>query len=331
MKGDNHQKIKLLKLMELLQQETDENHPITTSEICRRLGEMGISCERRTVGKDMKLLRQQGYEIMSELKGHENSYWIADRSFELPELKILMDAVQAAIFIPEDKTEQLVTKIAALGGSHKAELLQGNIIRFNTRKHTNHSIFYNIQAIEEAIQQKKKVSFRYFDLDENLEKAYRMEGGRYHAEPVSLIYDDNNYYMLSFSKKYGHMINYRVDHMDQVGVEDEAISEEAMNRINSAEALIEEGFRMYLGETKAVTLQFHDKVIGWLYDKFGEKLQIWRIGPNLCETQVNVQISPPFWSWLFMMQDDLTLVGPVDVIDEYKAHLKSAAGKYDSK
>ena len=139
MKGDNHQKIKLLKLMELLQQETDENHPITTSEICRRLGEMGISCERRTVGKDMKLLRQQGYEIMSELKGHENSYWIADRSFELPELKILMDAVQAAIFIPEDKTEQLVTKIAVLGGSHKAELLQGNIIRFNTRKHTNHS------------------------------------------------------------------------------------------------------------------------------------------------------------------------------------------------
>ena len=88
---------------------------------------------------------------------------------------------------------------------------------------------------------------------------------------------------------------------------------------------------MYLGETKAVTLQFHDRVIGWLYDKFGEKLQIRRIGPNLCETQVNVQISPPFWSWLFMMQDDLTLVGSVEAIDEYKSHLESAMGKYDSK
>ena len=98
MKNDNCQKIKLLKLMELLRQETDEKHPITTSEICRRLGEMGISCERRTVGKDMRVLREQGFEIMSELKGHENSYWVSDRSFELPELKILMDAVQAALF-----------------------------------------------------------------------------------------------------------------------------------------------------------------------------------------------------------------------------------------
>ena len=115
---------------------------------------------------------------MSELKGHENSYWISDRSFELPELKILMDAVHAALFIPEEKSDELVSKIAALGGSHQAELLRGNIIRYNTRKHSNQSVFYNVQAIEEAIQQKRRISFRYYELDENLEKVYRMEGGR---------------------------------------------------------------------------------------------------------------------------------------------------------
>lgn len=208
MTKDNCQKIKLLKLMELLRQETDENHPITTSEICRRLGEMGISCERRTVGKDMKVLRRQGFEIMSELKGHENSYWIADRSFELPELRILMDAVQAARFIPEDKTEQLLEKIAALGGTHQAELLQGNLVRFNTRKHSNHSIFYNVQAIEDALQDKKRLSFRYYDLNENLEKVYRMDGGRYVTDPVALIYDDNNYYMICYSAKYAHTVTY---------------------------------------------------------------------------------------------------------------------------
>ena len=328
MKKDNCQKIKLLKLMELLRQETDEDHPITTSEICQRLGEMGISCERRTVGKDMKVLREQGFEIMSELKGHENSYWISDRSFELPELKILMDAVQAALFIPEDKTRQLVAKIAALGGSHQAELLQGNIVRFNMRKHSNHSIFYNVQAIEEAIRQKNKLSFRYYDLDENLEKVYRMEGGRYHAEPVSLIYEDNNYYMLSYSRKYAHLILYRVDRMDQVRVEAEPLSDEAVNKIESTGSLVESAFRMYQGETQTVILQFHDSVIGLLYDKFGESLEIRRIGDRLCETQVEVQLSPPFWGWLFMLRDNLTLIGPEDVIKAFRAHLEAVDEKY---
>lgn len=323
MKSDNCQKIKLLKLMELLRQETDENHPITTSEICRRLGEMGISCERRTVGKDMKVLREQGFEIMSELKGHENSYWVSDRSFELPELKILMDAVQAALFIPADKTEELIAKIAALGGSHQAELLQSNLVRFNTRKHSNRSVFYNVQAIEDALQGNKKLSFRYFDLNENLEKVYRMDGGRYLTEPVTLIYDDNNYYMVSFSKKYGHLVSYRVDRMDQVRSEDIPICEEALAAAENSSALVEQAFRMFRGEPREITLQFRDKMIGLMYDKFGEDLRITRLDHQLCEARVTVQISPPFWSWLFMLSGDLRLIGPSDLVEEYKTQLET--------
>lgn len=324
MKNDNCQKIKLLKLMELLRQETDENHPITTSEICRRLGEMGISCERRTVGKDMKVLREQGFEIMSELKGHENSYWISDRSFELPELKILMDAVQAALFIPADKTEELIAKIAALGGSHQAELLKSNLVRFNTRKHSNRVIFYSVQAIEDALQAKKKLSFRYFDLNENLERVYRMDGGRYMTEPVALIYDDNNYYMTSYSVKYQHMVNYRVDRMDQVRVEEEALSDEAQSQIGKSAEMVEKAFRMFRGEQRVVTLRFRDNMIGILYDKFGEELQIGRIDNKTCEATMTVQISPPFWSWLFMLSGDLRLIGPSDLVEEYKTQLQIA-------
>lgn len=258
MPNDNCQKIKLLKLMEMLRQDTDEDHPITTSEICRRLGEMGISCERRTVGKDIRLLREQGYEIMSELSGHENSYWIADRSFSLPELKILMDAVQAAKFIPADKTEELVAKIAALGGSHQSELLQGNLVRFCTRKHSNHSVFYNVQEIETAIQEKRTVSFRYFDLDENLARVYRFDGGRYHVEPLTLVYDDNNYYMLTYSAKYDHITPYRVDRMDQVRVEETPVSDLALDKKEAGTIAFEQAFRMYMGKTQSVTLEFID-------------------------------------------------------------------------
>jgi len=324
MKNDNCQKIKLLKLMELLRQETDEKHPITTSEICRRLGEMGISCERRTVGKDMRVLREQGFEIMSELKGHENSYWVSDRSFELPELKILMDAVQAALFIPEDKTEQLLEKIAALGGTHQAELLQGNLVRFNTRKHSNRSVFYNVQAIEDALQEKKKLSFRYFDLNENLEKVYRMDGGRYMAEPVALIYDDNNYYMTSYSAKYQHLVSYRVDRMDQVRMEEDMLSNEAQIQIQNSPKMVNQAFRMFRGERREVTLRFRDNMIGILYDKFGEELHITRIDSKTCEAAVTVQISPPFWSWLFMLSENMRLIAPDDLIEEYNGLLQKA-------
>lgn len=328
MKNENCQKIKLLRLMELLRQETDENHAITTSEICHRLGEMGISCERRTVGKDMKVLREQGFEIMSEMKGHENSYWIADRSFALPELKILMDAVQAALFIPKDKTDVLLEKIAALGGTHQAELLRGNLVRFNTRKHSNHAIFYNIQAIEEAVQAGRKISFRYFDRNENLEKVYRMDGGRYTADPIELIYDDNNYYMISYSTKYSHCVAYRVDRMDQVSVENELLSDAAKDLKENTSEMVEQAFRMFLGERRSVKLRFSDRLMGVLYDKFGEDLHIVRIDSRFCEASALVQISPPFWSWLFMFSGELQIVEPEDLVRQYAEKLRQAADAY---
>ena len=327
MPNDNCQKIKLLKLMEMLRQETDENHPMTTGEICRRLGEMGISCERRTVGKDIKVLRENGFEIMSELSGHENSYWISDRSFDLPELKILMDAVQAAHFIPEDKTEQLVAKIAALGGSHQAELLQGNIVQFNAHKHSNYSIFYNVQEIENAIQSNKRVSFRYFDLDENLTRVYRFDGGRYNTEPLMLVFEDNNYYLLTYSAKYDHITPYRMDRMDQVRVEEESISETALIKKEDGANAVEQAFRMYMGEMKTVTVRFCDRLIGVMYDKFGEELRVSRIDSDICEAEVDVQISPPFWGWLLQYPKDLVLIAPEDVREEYAKQLSAALEK----
>ena len=124
----NFQKIKLLKLMEMLRQETDEEHPLRTSEICKRLNALNITCDRRTLGKDITLLNSQGFEIMSAMRGHEKAYYIEDRSFSVPELKILIDAVQATGFITEKKSAELINKIAYLGGSHRAEILKRNMV-----------------------------------------------------------------------------------------------------------------------------------------------------------------------------------------------------------
>lgn len=216
MAQENFQKIKLLKLVELLRQETDEDHPMRTGAICNRLRAMNISCDRRTLHRDMKMLNAHGYEVMKELIDHEMAYYISDRSFSVPELKILVDAVQAASFITDKKSKELIDKVSDLGGSHRAQILKENIVRFNTRKHSNESIYYIVGYLEEAIQQNRKIIFRYFDLNENGDKVYRREGHHYVIEPIGLVFNEDNYYLVCYSAKHEGTANYRVDRMDSV-------------------------------------------------------------------------------------------------------------------
>ena len=157
MAEENYQKIKLLKIMEILRQETDEDHRMTKAELSARLESMNVSSSVRSLSRDIKLLNEQGYEIMERLMGHEKGYFVCDRSFSVPELKILIDAVQAASFVTEKKTGELVDKVAALGGSHRAGILKGNLVKFNTRKHRNETVYYTVGYLEDAIQRNKKI------------------------------------------------------------------------------------------------------------------------------------------------------------------------------
>lgn len=320
MAQDNNQKIKLLKLYEMLQQETDEQNPMTTSAIIKRLEASGTSCERRTLAKDIALLNEQGYEVMTRKVNRENGYFVEDRKFSVPELKILIDAVQAASFVTEKKTAELIDKIADLGGSHKADILKSNMVCFNTRKHSNESIFYNVGFLENAIQQQKKVIFYYYDLNENGEKVYRREHHHYVVDPIALVFNDDNYYLMVYSAKHNGTANYRVDRMDHVEVIDEAISEKALTLREDIDSYTEQAFKMYGGQLVDVVLEFDDKLIGVIYDKFGEDTKMIRAGDK-CISTVKVQISPVFWGWLFQFGRQMTVLSPEGVINEYKQRL----------
>lgn len=323
MAQDNRQKIKLLKLVELLQQETDENHPLTTTAIINCLMKMGISCERRTVSKDMALLNEEGIEVLWQWVGKEKGYYISDRSFSIPELKILIDAVQAASFITDKKTQALIDKIAFLGGSHQAELLKRNIVCFNTRKHSNESIYYNVDFLEEAIQKGKKISFCYFDLDEHGKKVYRRKGKEYILDPIALIFNEDNYYLVALNSKYERPANYRVDRMDQVSLLDEAESEKAIAYRHTLDGYTSQVFKMYGGELKNVTLHFSKELINAVYDKFGEETKMRCLGENRYATTVKVQLSPTFWGWLLQFGRNMKVVAPSSVIKAYKTQVES--------
>lgn len=318
MPQENCQKIKLLKLMEILRQETDEDHPLKTTAICEKLLTMNIKCDRRTLHLDMKLLNQQGYEVMSLLIDHERAYYIADRSFSVPELKILIDAVQAASFVTDKKTAELIDKIADLGGSNRAAILKDNIVHFNTRKHRNECIYYNVDTIEEAIHTDRKIIFRYFDIDENGERVYRRDGHHYVVEPVALVFNEDNYYLVTYSTRHEGTANYRVDRMDQVEIIDEDVTDKAKELRESVAGYTESVFKMYGGQPEDVTLQFDQKLMGAVYDKFGEGTKMLRINDTTCVAAVKAQISPTFWGWLFQFGGRMTINSPETLKEEYK-------------
>lgn len=322
MGSENGHKIKLLKLMELFRQETDEQHPMQATVVCEKLAERGVPCDRRTLSRDIKVLNDNGYEVMSTMIGHEKAYYVEDRSFAVPELKVLIDAVQAASFITEKKTAELIDKIADLGGSNRAQILKDNMVCFNTRKHSNESIYYNVGFLEEAIQRQKKVIFYYHDLNENGERVYRHKGHHYVVEPIALVFNEDNYYLVSYSSRHGSTSNYRVDRMSGVEIIDEDITDVAVSLREDVCEYTEQAFKMYRGEPVEVTLQFTEKLIGSVYDKFGEGIKMTRTDGDIITATVKVQIAPTFWGWLFQFGKNMKIVSLASVANSYREQIK---------
>ena len=328
--AENMQKIKLLKLYELLRNETDESHPISRRDLCNRLNELGISSNVRTLSKDIEVLQENGFEIMSYLKDKERFYYIPEHELSIPEIKILIDAVQAASFITEKKTAELVEKVAALAGSHSAELLKKNMVCFNTRKHTNEAVLYTVDSIEDAIIRKKKIAFNYFHLNEKAEREYVLtptgRKKRYYVEPVALVFNEDNYYLMGYMARHpGKTASYRIDRIDHIEVVEESIlSDEALEKIKSVADFTEQAFKMFSGELEEVVLQFDKSLVGPVFDKFGEQTIMTAIDEKTCEAHVHVQISPTFFGWLAQFGSKMYVSQPKEVNKQYEMHFQKS-------
>ena len=325
MARENYRKVKLIKLLDLLRQQTDPDHPMTNQQVCAAMDAMGIPCDRRIITQDVAVLNELGYEIMVTMIGHEKAYYVDDRSFSVPELKILIDAVQAASFITEKKSAELTQKLADLGGVHRAEILTRNMVCFNTRKHSNEKILYAIDRLEEAITQQKKVIFLYFDLDENGQRVYRRGGHHYVVEPIALVFNEDNYYLSCYSSRHGSTSHYRVDRMDGVKIIDESCSDTAMAMRDQVATYTEQAFKMFGGQAEDVVLEFDRALIGVVHDKFGESVRMIPSGENKCIATVKVRISPTFWGWLFQFAGEMKILSPAPLAQEYRNRAKIIA------
>lgn len=324
MEKDRNRKLKLLKLLELLRQETDEQHPMKTTDICQRLESMDISCDRRILASEIQTLCDQGYEIQQCQMGRAKGYFIADRAFSMPELRMLLDAVEASQLLTEKKTQELKNKIVSLSSDRQAEFLKSSIVRFNSAKSTNERIYYTIEALEEAIRKKKKVTIRYFHLNEHREKVYRSENGIHTVEPIALVYNNDKYYLTCYNPVADKNYNYRLDRIEWVEILKEKISKNAIIRSRSVAKYNAQVFKMYGGETAKVTLAFDARMIDYIYEKFGIDTKIQSCEDGSFTANVEVQLSPTFWGWLFQFTGQMRITAPEWVCDEYMGMLRKA-------
>lgn len=320
-------KIKLLKMYELLRSETDEEHPMSSVELLRRLSEMGIPCDRRTLYMDIEVLNRYGYEVLVQNgSGKPNRYAIADRGFDLPELRILMDAVEAATFLTPKKTKQLQGKIADLGGKYRADLLKHKTLWNSAAKHSNEQIYYAVSEIEQAIDRGRKISFYYFDYSPAGKRVFRHDKRRYVENPLATLFSQENYYLIAYNEKHGKIIHYRIDRMQEVAVED-------VRRVSPPKGINLTEYRrqlfgMYAGDTQEVTFEVADTLIDSMMDRFGEKLRFTQGENGRLIFSARVQISPQFLAWCIGFGEQLKILSPASAVAAMRQHLAAVAALY---
>lgn len=320
-------KLKLLYLSKILWEDTDENHKITVNEIISKLKAYNISAERKAIYSDIELLKQFGLDIICE-KERSNQYFIGARDFELPELKLLVDAVQSSKFITYKKSKQLIKKIEKLCSQHEAKTLKRNVVVADRIKTMNESIYYNVDVIHSAIQENKQIKFKYFEYTVDKKLNCRRNGQYYQASPYALSWSDENYYLIAYYPRYNDISNFRVDRMKSIKMIDEKrkITKDFKN-FNIAD-YSNKIFNMYSGQVEKVKLQFDNSLINVVIDRFGKDVAILNKDDNCFCIMVDVIATNTFLGWLSMFGDKVKIISPDSLKEKMKENAKAIAGLY---
>jgi len=324
------QKLKLCYLIKILSENTDANNGMTMQEILDALEAEGITAERKSIYSDISLLVDFDYDIISEKIGKSYVYKMVSREFELPELKLLVDAVQSSKFITERKSNKLIRKIEGLTSKYEAKSLHRHVYVANRIKTTNESVYYNVDYIQTAIANNSKISFKYFQWNSSKERVLRHDGATYIVSPWALTWDDENYYMVAFDDKEKIIKHYRVDKMLDIKVLEDT-KRDGKKQFGSQDMALysRKVFGMYGGTEEDVTLLCKEEMAGVIIDRFGQEVNIIPSKAGYFKTRVSVEISPQFLAWVFSLGESVEILSPDSVIEEMKRLLNSVSGKYN--
>ncbi len=330
MPRSKNQKYKLYYIIEYFKRYTDEEHPVSVSELIEYLAGLGVTAERKSIYRDIEAIGELGYEII-QVHGKRFAYYLAQRDFETAELRTLVDAVASSRFITKKKSGELIKKLEALTNVHVAKRLNAQVFVANRIKASNESIYYNVDAIHNAIADNSQITFLYFDWDKNKRRVYRHGGRQYEVSPWALVWNNENYYLIAYDAREGEIRHYRVDRMLSINQLDKPRQGKTKFNDEDTARYTRKFFGMYDGELTEVTLNCSEEITNAVVDMFGTEVKFSPQLNNTFNVTVEVAVSPVFLSWVFMLGDKVKIVSPKNVKDEFinmaNNALKLAGGK----
>ena len=321
-----NQGLKLLYIMKILQENTDEDHPMTASEIIKELNLYDITAERKSIYSDIALLREFGIDIVTQEK-NPKGFFVGSRDFQLAELKLMVDAVQSSHIISKNKSADLVKKLSKFTSRAQAKHLLNRQVYQTERKTINEQVYYAINEIHQAINTNRQIAFKYFDYDNQKRLVYRRQGALYQATPVTLCWDNDRYYLIVYSEKYKNFTHYRVDRMHYVEVLDAPGIKYDKSKLDVS-AHIKRVFGMYGGEIVLARLAFCNRLINTVLDHFGSDTVMIPTDGDWFEISVMVSQSPVFFSWIFQFGDEAIIKSPDSLITAMRGLLEQGIRKY---
>lgn len=323
------QRLKLLYILQLLYERTDEEHVVTTQDVIDYLRINGITAERKSVYSDIELLIDYGFDII-RLKERPYGCYLASRQFELAELKLLVDAVQASKFITTRKSRELIGKLESFCSKAQARQLHRQVVVTNRNKAVNENIYYNVDMIYNAIAENAKIRFQYFEWSVNKEIKLRRDGAYYVVSPWLLSWDDENYYLIAYDDRSEEIRHYRVDKMLNISLMEEARAGKEQFEDFDVPGYSRKTFGMFAGEEETVMLKCDSKLTGVIIDRFGKEVAMRRADEDHIKVRVNVAVSRQFFGWVTGLGAAVKIEAPERVVCAYKNYLKEVLTQYDS-
>ena len=326
-KGTN-QKFKLYRLAQIMQEKTDDEHYITMPEIMASLARYDVTADRKSIYADLRDLSILGVEVEGEPIGNRYHYHVVSRLFELPELKLLVDAIQSSKFITEKKSNTLIKKLEKMASKYDAQKLQRQVYVSGRIKTMNESIYYTVDAIHNAISENKKIRFQYYQWNVKKEMELRHNGAWYDISPWGLSWDDENYYLVGYDSDARQIKHYRVDKMLHIKSSDERREgKEFFKKLDMAD-YAKKSFGMFGGKEQTVKLLVKNSLAGVIIDRFGKDVMMIPADEEQFTVNVDVHVSRQFLGWIFSLGEDIKIAGPSDVVEQMKMETRRLLEQY---
>ncbi len=324
------QKLRMLYIYSILREMTDEDHILSASELGNILKRRyNMEADRRSLYSDIDTLREWGVDIVIR-KGKDHGYFIGEREFEIPELRMLVDAVQVSKSITEKKSGELIEKLIGFVGEPQRKLLEKQIILYNRPKAKNETVFYVTDSIHSAMYENRQITFQYVEWTVRKEYRFRRDGARYRVSPWVLIWDDENYYLIAYEKESDMLRHYRVDKIMNLEIEPEPREGKNLARNFDPAVFEKKTFGMFSGEDVRVTLICDNRFAGVIIDRFGVDSTLIPAGEDRFTVRVQVTVSPQFFGWLTALGSGIQILRPEKTRQEYLDYMRHALERYDA-